>query len=138
MTLVGPRRVAPLAGFVMWTRGGKLVTTEMSTPAEVTDVPAASVATALSVKAPSVALLQVRQKNSLEYPRKAGLFVTRPRLFVPAKNCTWTTVSVKYRAWAQIWIFAPTRKIAPSCGETSPTVGTALLGGWEKVSGNCA
>src|ERR1035441_6164413 len=46
LMLAGPRIVAPSRGLVMATRGGRLVTTEMSTTAEVTVLPAWSLAMA--------------------------------------------------------------------------------------------
>src|ERR1019366_3600537 len=110
LILVGPKIIAPSRGLVMATRGGRLVTTEMSTTAEVTVLPARSLAIASRTQAPGGTLVQVRQKyepigrSESHPPRPKGLFIATPRTFVPARNSTLAMASVKYAATAQMWM----------------------------------
>ena len=66
-------------------------------------------------------------------PQTVGLFVTTPRLFVPAKNSTLATKYVKYAVSAARWMSAGARNIEPSCGVTISTVGAALGGGGQRI-----
>lgn len=52
-----------------------------------------------------------------------------PKLFVPAKNSTLATASVKPVASAQTWMSAGARNIEPSRGVTMRTAGPVLVGG---------
>lgn len=118
--LAGAVKVVLFAGAVMLTVGGALLPTVTLTAADVVTADWLSVALAVKLWVPAVALASVAVYGDVVSAAPIGV--------VPSKNCTFATEpGAASLAVAVIAMFAPTAKVAPFAGVVMLTVGGALF-----------